>query len=357
MQKKIIALAVAGLVSSAAFAQSNVTVWGILDMGYQYSWDNVTSHTKAMHDIKAGGLDGSRIGFKGTEDLGNGLKVNFDATLNYDADTGKNGGTLMGEGASLGLAGNFGTVRAGYFGNFLDDNTGVDASGRHGMINSGSLYGTGKYTNFVAYISPSFSGLTFKAGFSSNAVNQDVAPVGTLATLANTRAYTAAVAYENGPIKAGAAYAKYDAQEGGAYPSAASNDTSSDWNAGIAYNFGVASVSLFGAQQKMGNAALPNAFAGAGSVYEKNSFWALGLAVPVGANGTFKAGYGHSKLTGIGAHSDETANAWDLVYLHNLSKRSTVYAMYGNLNVDNLAPAASAGVYQQAFNVGLRHTF
>jgi predicted porin len=60
MQKKIIALAVAGLVSGAAFAQSNVTVYGI---------------RKAKSTD--GGQDGSRVGFKGTEDLGNGLSAFF----------------------------------------------------------------------------------------------------------------------------------------------------------------------------------------------------------------------------------------------------------------------------------------
>ena len=60
MQKKIIALAVAGLVSGAAFAQSNVTVYGIVDMGYQYSWDNNSDNAKSKSEMKSGGLDGSR---------------------------------------------------------------------------------------------------------------------------------------------------------------------------------------------------------------------------------------------------------------------------------------------------------
>ena len=359
MQKKIIALAVAGLVSGTAFAQSNVTVWGILDMGYQYSWDNVADGVKNKSDIKAGGLDGSRIGFKGTEDLGNGLKAIFDATLNFDADTGVNGGTLMGEGSSVGLVGNFGTVRAGYFGNFLDDNTGVDASGRHGMIHSGSLYDTGKYKNFVAYISPSFSGLTVKAGVSTNASVQDNSPAVNRSIIANTRAYTAAVSYENGPIQAGVAYAMYKGQEGDLY--IGDNEKSSDWNAGISYNFGVARVSLFGAQQKLGDGAtastIPNNVYLAPGVYDKNTFWALGVSAPVGANGIVKAGYGRSKLSGVSGHDDDKANAWDVVYFHSLSKRTTIYAMYGNLNVDEVDNSTARTTYQQAFNVGLKHTF
>ena len=103
MQKKIIALAVAGLVSGAAFAQSNVTLYGIVDMGYQYSWDNNSDHAKSKSDVKSGGLDGSRVGVKGEEDLGNGLKAGFDATWNFSSDY--NSAVTMGEGSSVYLAG------------------------------------------------------------------------------------------------------------------------------------------------------------------------------------------------------------------------------------------------------------
>ena len=355
MQKKIIALAVAGLVSGAAYAQvapNNVTLYGIVDMGYQYSWDNVGSDIKSKSDVKSGGLDGSRVGVKGEEDLGNGLKAFFDATWSFASDY--NSTPTMGEGSSVGLEGSFGKVRAGYFGNFLDDNTGVDASGRHGMINSGSLYGTGKNANFIAYYSPVFSGLQVKAGFSSSVNSADVDPTAANSLTANVRAYTAAVSYENGPIKAGIAYAQYKAQANENYTG--SNDKSSDWNAGASYDFGVARVSVFGGQQKLGASAGPN-FDYLGANYDKKSFWALGASAPIGANDTIKAGYGHAKLRGVGTQEDDKANAWDIVYLHSLSKRSTIYAMYGNLNVDNVDTAAAQSTYQKAFNVGLRHTF
>jgi len=277
----------------------------------------------------------------------------------------------MGEGSSVGLEGNFGKVRAGYFGNFLDDNTGTDASGRHGMINSGSLYGTGKYENFVAYYSPVFSGLQVKAGFSSNVGGQDNNPtayqgainstasyvdangvtqfvVGTPASTLNTRAYTAAVSYANGPISAGLAYAKYVPQTTFGYTGTDKN--ASDWNAGVKYDFGVAAVSLFGARQKAGTYT-PDVNLASGDV---KKFWALGVAAPIGANDTIKAGYGRAKYEWVDGTTAK-ANAWDIVYLHSLSKRSTVYAMYGNLGGD--IKNADDGTYTQAFNVGLRHTF
>ena len=367
MQKKIIALAVAGLVSGAAFAQSNVTVYGIVDMGYQYSWDNSADHAKSMSEMKGGGLDGSRVGVKGVEDLGNGLKAEFDATWTFSTDT--NSTVQMGEGSSVALAGNFGKVRAGYFGTFLDDNTGVDASGRHGMINTGSLYGTGKYENFLAYYSPVFSGLQFKAGFSSSVGKQDVAP--TLnATSNNIRAYTAAVSYANGPVKAGAAYATYRPQAVDITGGSQTTSSSSDWNAGVSYDFGVATVSLFGAQQKINdvdanvfyNPGLPS---GDTASWNKKTFWALGAAIPVTAADTIKLGYGQAKYKAVSGatYDDATGKAWDIVYLHSLSKRTTAYAMYGNLDGDNLNNTKNVlgvgtnGTYQQAINVGIRHTF
>ena len=77
MQKKIIALAVAGLVSGAAFAQSNVVIYGIADAGYVYASKNTADNVKSQSRIYSGGQSGSRLGFRGTEDLGNGLSANF----------------------------------------------------------------------------------------------------------------------------------------------------------------------------------------------------------------------------------------------------------------------------------------
>ena len=88
MQKKLIALAVAGLASTAAFAQTNVTIYGQIDYGYAYRFDGrdvgsvVPNVAGGPTPSGAGRLDsgidaGNRLGFKGTEDLGNGLKAVF----------------------------------------------------------------------------------------------------------------------------------------------------------------------------------------------------------------------------------------------------------------------------------------
>ena len=365
MQKKMIALAVAGLVSGAAFAQTNVTVFGIMDVGYQYSWDNYASKTKDQSAIKAGGHDGSRIGFRGTEDLGNGLKVNFEMVAGFDADTGQSyGGRLMSEGAWLGLSGDkWGAVKGGYFATFLDDNTGVDVSGRHGIANTGTLYDTGKWNNFVAYYSPVWSGFQVKAGFSSNINAQDNTPNQYSVTnpdpTLNIRAYSAAASYANGGLKLGAAYAYYQPQDVSGLPYSTSNGY--EWNAGISYDFKVVAVSLFGAKNSNSNpGGTPNF---AGTNVDRRDFIALGLAVPIGAKDVVKLGYGQARTyadvgTWANGKTKDDSSAWGIVYFHNLSKRTNLYAMYGNVDSDNeLYSINNAAGYQQAVNVGIRHLF
>ena len=97
MQKKIIALAIAGLASTAAFAQSNVTIYGSVDYGYAYRNDarKVAGAPKGTADsssrVDSGQQAGNRLGFKGVEDLGNGLKAVFLMEQGFNLDTGAAG--------------------------------------------------------------------------------------------------------------------------------------------------------------------------------------------------------------------------------------------------------------------------
>ena len=359
MKKNIIALVVGTLASGAALAQSNVTVYGIMDMGYQYSWDNpVKGTSNSFSQMKSGGQDSSRFGFKGSEDLGNGLKVNFDTAADFNTDI---GGTLVGmnEVSWVGMSGvNWGEFKAGYTNTFLDENTGIDVSGRHGIASTGALYGTGKYSNFVAYYSPVFSGLQVKAGFSSNTGDQDQVPSSS-STQFNVRAYTAAVSYTNGKLKLGAAYAAYEPQD--VHNNPTPTQSGYDWNAGVAYDFGVAAVSLFGAQPKNGTPSTPPGSAsaypdGAPLSVDRRKFLALGLAVPFGEKDIVKLGYGEARSHLSASDETDHSHAYGIVYLHNLSKRTNTYMMYGNVGSDTDLYSTGSG-YQQAINVGLRHLF
>ncbi|MBK5912737.1 porin, partial [Rhodocyclus purpureus] len=91
MQKKLIALAVAGLVSGGAFAQSNVGIYGIVDVGYMN--ENFDGADKATSKIDSGLLSTSRIGFTGEEALGNGLKAVFNLEYALAVDTNNTVGT------------------------------------------------------------------------------------------------------------------------------------------------------------------------------------------------------------------------------------------------------------------------
>ena len=182
MQKKIIALAVAAMASGAAFAQSNVTVYGIADMAGVVRDGEVG---KTRYAVDSGVLSTSRIGFKGVEDLGNGLKALF--TLEYglrmDQSTGIGASTdaqAVARQQFVGLTGGFGTAVAGHL-----QTTGLDFSVAGTALGSSTALGamnvvggstlvaaTSRANNAVAYISPSFSGLTL-------AVNHARAPLGT----------------------------------------------------------------------------------------------------------------------------------------------------------------------------------
>jgi predicted porin len=98
------------LAAPAAFAQSSVTLYGIVDLGGQY----LSGHTKDVQLI-SGGQAGSRIGFKGTEDLGSGFYADFvlEGGLNIDTGSSAQGGALFGRQAFGDIRSPYGTVSAG----------------------------------------------------------------------------------------------------------------------------------------------------------------------------------------------------------------------------------------------------
>jgi predicted porin len=102
MQKKLGALAALALVSGAAAAQSSVTVYGNVDLGVL--WQNNAASTVSATQIYNGGISPSIWGFRGSEDLGNGLKANFNLESHFSADTGASVGPLFRRQANVGLA-------------------------------------------------------------------------------------------------------------------------------------------------------------------------------------------------------------------------------------------------------------
>jgi len=383
MKIKIIALAIAGLASGAALAQSqsNVTVYGVGDVSDVYASDNYTPGTKSMNAIQSGSasLNGSRFGFKGTEDIGNGLSANFrmEGGINMDTGTSAQGGQLMGRWATVGLTSQtLGTVEGGRRDTFQDQLlAAASGNARNTIAQNSPVYNdTNRYNNFVAYLSPVWGGLQLKAGYSSNAttdqaVSQDVVPTqittvaDNIAASSNLRVYTAAVHYVNGPLLIGAAYDYNKLQSRDAVAGIdGTYNAGNVWNIAGAYDFGVVRVdAAFG----MINYA-ENTQASIKEDKDSRKQWALGVVVPFGANDRIMMNYTSAKISYLkdGA-KDDSMHLWGLNYMHDLSKRTTVYASFAKINQDgtftnskNMASLSGTGTgYQQGLQVGLRHSF
>jgi predicted porin len=123
MKKSLIALAVMAA-SGASFAQSTVSLYGIAD-----AWVGRTTATGAPSQVKldSGGVSGSRFGFKGSEDLGGGLKANFllEQGFNLDDGTQANATQMFSRQAYLGFSGGFGEVKLGKVFSAYDDISGM----------------------------------------------------------------------------------------------------------------------------------------------------------------------------------------------------------------------------------------
>ncbi len=353
MQKKIIALAVAGLASTAAFAQSNVTVYGVMDMGFQHTSSSDTSTFKSRSGLDSGMLNGSRIGFKGVEDLGNGLKVSFVQENAVGADVGS--GPTMTRQSLLALSGGFGTVAAGR-----------QYTPQYGLVSSIDPFGTGtvgdvtygrgvyvmgaaaapttiRLNNLGAYVSPTFSGFNVIAGYTAAGLTDEAVTLKG-ADSANAKVWAINPNYANGPIKAGLNYhqVKIDALD---YKDKV-------WDLGASYDFGVAKLAGLYGQMKNTTAGFDT----------KTKQYMLGVTVPVGAAGNVLASYSRNKTTDE-ASLNAKASKYALGYTHNLSKRTTAYVAYAKISTNSDAEGAfsvrAAGTddYTSGLNIGLRHNF
>lgn len=165
MKKVLIAILATGITGGAC-AQSNVTVYGSLDAGVAHVSDVAG---KSVTRLDQGTLQPDRIGFRGTEDLGGGLKANFQLEGGFATDTGAqtNAGRLFNRAATVGLSGAFGEVKLGNMADIVFDYAGKLSNGfqltNFYLFHPGNLdtlANTYQFNNAVRYTSPAFSGLT-----------------------------------------------------------------------------------------------------------------------------------------------------------------------------------------------------
>lgn len=376
MQKKHLVVAIASLLSVPAMAQSNVTIYGLADLGYSYRGDNIARGIDSRSGLDSGQAAGSRIGFRGVEDLGNGLSVGFVLEQGLFADTGagRADGAYSRQAFLYMTSSKAGTVQLGRVyapqDSFI---SGFDPFAGGTVAQVGNIWSLReiRYNNTIKYISPSFSGFNVTVAYSNSiGVNQSgVTPPSTnqideLAGNENDiRGWAISPMYQNGPLKIGASFQQRKTNE----PIAGNTDQHkrTTWELGGSYDFGFAKLSAMYGQARDKDA---NAIAGAKA--EIKQFF-LGASIPVSTNGTVLASYGRSKNDASTAN-DARATQMALGYNHALSKRTGIYAAYskisndGGTQVDGVDQGVRAFVgdasypgqgYQRGFQLGLRHAF
>jgi len=376
MQKKLIVLALAGIAAAPVFAQSNVTIYGKLDYGYvSRSDDDGAVGKRDRKNEMASGVDGgSRLGFKGSEDLGNGLKAIFEVETGLIMDesstsSGNSGLFSTNRHSWIGLTGNFGTVIGGR----LD---GV----RYGVFNKYDAFAGGNIGNFtqvtaqvdrasnaIAYISPSFSGLTATLAYSTHIGNSN--PLGLSPTEGgdalvkgdgndgDAELATVMLTYTNGPISINADWETVMFEETDKLTATGNViDDVTVWTIAGSYDFGMVKLAaLYDNLKADGRGSL-------GTVSDVDSWFVSASAPLMGGKFVLKATYGQTNDDEL---SNDKITKWGLGADYNLSKRSKIYAGYGKINNDDNAAAEinfaansqGAGYGTEGFELGMQHNF
>lgn len=415
MQKKLIALAVAGLASTGAFAQSNVTIYGVADGSFESVsvGGGYASRTRLA-------TNSSLIGFKGTEDLGNGLKAIFQVENQISLD-GPGGATTnsqsMGNGWNtrdtfVGLTGGFGAVLAGYVSTpqrstaaKYDLMPGATGSGSSlnmiGRVNMGGVYqGAGLVANnsfsnsavggqnlannvgtifrsqALTYVSPVVNGFNAVIAYVPNENRDNTVAPDTVKR--NPFGWNAAFNYSNGPINASLAYLKLkDIGIGQGVSNAVGNgeEDHTNWLLGASYDFSPSTKVSFMYDNYKGKLGLDS---GSAATVKRNA-WYLAGKQSFGANDLVVAYMRNddNKVNGVGGSFGDTgAQAWSVRLAHNFSKRTQAYAIYTQIEneanavydfnaIDPAVPGGtgggngvvSAGADPRVLGVGIRHSF
>ena len=323
-------LAVVG--SSAALAQSSVTLYGRVNTSVEHQKTGDVSVNKMVNNS-------SRFGFKGVEDLGGGLKAGFQLESGFGSDDGTSATRFFGRQSELNLSGGFGMLRLG---NFFPESyyASADYVSMHNHdtgTSSDALYidpvwmGAGTPTqgprvgglgtaNKISYRTPNFGGFTVEgaASLSEKAAGTN-----------SKNGYDLAANYNMGALALGAGYSQWNSNKQGSLRAL--------------YTFGQFTV---------------------GGYYQRNDEDLLGTRNNFRLAGAYNLGASEFHLNVGRANSwsnrdDSAATQYTLGYNYNLSKRTKVYAFY--TKVDNKINAnymtGANGIDFSSFALGVRHNF
>lgn len=333
MQKKIIALAIAAAFSAPAFADT--TVYGVVDAVVA----NVSaSGTQSDTLMMSGGLAGSRLGVKSSEDLGSGMKASV--VLEYALDVAKSAAPTAARQQMLALSGDFGTVAAGYL-----QTTGYDFSrfdptagslvtplGNITAANSsqflvGNAAALKRASRALAYISPEMGGVTVALNYSTDAAGGTGNLGKADGTTGKTTAGLASVNYAQGPVAAAVVVARYMDTTAGA-------TVTGDNETAVGASYDLEMAKLFATYQVNK----------ADGVSETNKALSIGATVPVTAAGTAVVSYAKATMDRDNlAAGDHNASGFTLAWLQSMSKTTTAYAAYSSMGQGDATKAYSVG--------------
>jgi predicted porin len=383
MKKSLLAVAVLSIFASAAHAQTNVTIYGVADVGINFTNN---SDSEKLWKLQSGQQSGSRIGFRGTEDLGGGLSAIFTLENGFAIDTGalgnatprtRTGGSttrLFGRQAWVGLNGGFGSVKLGrqysttYLSLLAVDPFEINAAGN---MQRTFGYGIGladpisRSDNTLTYTSPNFGGVTATLGYGFGE---------SAASFSANRTWFTGLSFVNGPINLQASYQRandiplaYGTTAGTAAGTFAPGALATDLNrlgttglitAGViappdietgllggTYNFGVAKAHLAVGETRVEAAA-----------ETKLRNYMVGISAPVGTGSAYAS---WNRLEFRDAAGSPEADQYAVGYSHPLSKRTNLYTSFGFTDNDAgvRLNTASNGATGRELQVGIRHKF
>ena len=323
MKKSLIALAVLAA-SGASFAQSTVTVYGIADIWFgSVSGTGIQSQTV----LESGGVSGSRYGFKGTEDLGGGLKANFVLENGFAIDTGAGtAGQAFSRNSYVGFSGGFGEVKLGKPWTAYDDINGAANSAFDSALapTAATWKSTGynaNPNNTIYYASPSMGGFSGAFSYSLGENKTATADAGSVSSFN--------IQYAGGPLYVGLAYQTEKAN---------GNATSVDFTRlNGTYDLGVAKVLAGYGKMASGGA--------------ETTEWELGADYPLSS--TLVLSGGVAKSSDNTAAGDASRKGYGLAAAYIMSKRTTLYGGFRS----STTTVAGTDADLRVFAVGVKHTF